>query len=107
MAAAERCRMLGQTYEAMELYDRAIQGAVENGCIEAEALVNEIAAKFYLEIGKKKIAKAYMTDAYFSYARSVDTAKAKDLKQQYPELIFATQNKADYPNKRLQVASHR
>jgi len=96
LAAAERCRMLGQTYEAMELYDRAIQGAVENGGIEAEALVNEIAAKFYLEIGKKKIAKAYMTDAYFSYERSGDTAKAQYLEKQYPELIFATQNKADY-----------
>jgi len=95
LAAAERCRMLGQTYEAMELYDRAIQGAVENGCIEAEALVNEIAAKFYLELGKKKIAKAYMTEAYFCYARSGDTAQAKHLEKQYPELIFATQKNAD------------
>jgi len=96
LAAAERCRMLGQTYEAMELYDLAIQGAVENGGIEAEALVNEIAAKFYLEIGKKKIAKAYMTDAYFSYDRSGDTAKAQYLEKQYPELIFATPKNADY-----------
>lgn len=95
LAEAERCRMLGQTYVAMELYDRAIQGAAENGYIEAEAFANEIAAKFYLAIGKKKIAKAYMTDAYFSYDRCGATAKAKYLVRHYPDLIFATQKIAD------------
>jgi PAS domain S-box-containing protein len=104
LAAAERCRMLGQTYEAMELYDRAIQGAVENGCIEAEALFNEITAKFYLEIGKKKIAKAYMTDAYLNYARAGDTAKLKYLEQDYADLIFTTQKIADHSEPAMAVS---
>lgn len=104
LAEAERCRMLGQTYEAMELYDRAIQRAAENGCIEAEALANEIAAKFYLELGKKKIAKAYMTDAYFGYDRSGYTAQAKHLEQHYPDLIFAIPKTAD--NSELAMAAN-
>lgn len=104
LAEAERCRMLGQTYAAMELYDRAIQGAAKNGYIEAEALANEIAAKFYLELGKKKIAKAYMTDAYFGYERSGDTAKAKYLVRHYPDLIFTTQKTAD--NSQLAMAAN-
>jgi PAS domain S-box-containing protein len=104
LVEAERCRMLGQTYAAMELYDRAIQGAAENGYIEAEAFANEIAAKFYLELGKKKIAKAYMTDAYLGYDRSGDTAKAKYLVRHYPDLIFATQKTVD--NSELTIAAN-
>jgi PAS domain S-box-containing protein len=95
LAEAERCRILGKIYEAMELYDRAIQNAAENGCIQAEAYANEMAAKFYLEIGKKKIAKVYAIEAYLGYNSCGDTAQVKYLKNNYPDLIVATQINTD------------
>jgi PAS domain S-box-containing protein len=95
LAEAERCRKLGKIYEAMELYDRAIQGAAENGCIQAEAFANEIASKFYLEIGKIKIAKVYAIEAYLGYNSCGDTAKVKELKKNYADLIVATQINVD------------
>jgi serine/threonine protein kinase len=62
LAEAERCRRLGKTSEAMEVYGRAIQAAAENGCIQEEAFVNKIAAKFYREIAHKNFAQTYMTE---------------------------------------------
>src|SRR6476469_7653247 len=38
LVAAETARVLGQNTEAMELYDRAIDGAAKNGYIQEEAL---------------------------------------------------------------------
>ena len=52
--------VLGEKLEAIELYDRAIAGAKENGYIQDEALANELAAKFYLDWGKEKVAASYV-----------------------------------------------
>ena len=87
LVAAEKCRVLGQKIEAIELYDRAIKGAKENDYIQEEALANELAAKFYLEWGKEKIAQVYLTDAYYAYARWGAKAKVEDLEKQYPQLL--------------------
>ncbi|NDJ21623.1 AAA family ATPase [Nostoc sp. B(2019)] len=88
LVKAEYHRVLGECMEAMEYYDRAISGAAENGYIQEEALSNERAAEFYLSLGKKKIAKVYMTEAYYSYNRWGSLAKVKDLEKRHPELIL-------------------
>ncbi|NJL65854.1 MAG: GAF domain-containing protein [Microcoleus sp. SM1_3_4] len=106
LAEAERCRKLGKIYEAMELYDRAIQGAAANACIQAESFANELAAKFYLEIGKKKIAKVYAIEAYLGYNSCGDTAKVKELKKNYADLIVATQINADNSAPKLPANSN-
>ena len=67
LVEAEKCRVLGKKTEAIELYEQAISGAKENGYIQEEALANELAAKFYLDWGKEKVAAGYMQDAYYSY----------------------------------------
>ncbi|HAX78882.1 MAG TPA: serine/threonine protein kinase, partial [Cyanobacteria bacterium UBA11372] len=87
LVEAERCRVLGQRYEAMELYDRAISGAKENDYIQDEALANELAAKFYLNWGKEKVAAGYMQEAYYCYARWGAKAKIEDLVTRYPQLL--------------------
>jgi predicted ATPase/signal transduction histidine kinase/tRNA A-37 threonylcarbamoyl transferase component Bud32 len=92
LVEAEKARVLGQKNQAMDLYDRAIQGARENGFTHEEALGNELAAKFYLEQGKEKIAKTYMTEAYYCYVRWGALAKAKDLEDNYRSLILRSQN---------------
>jgi predicted ATPase/signal transduction histidine kinase len=87
LVEAERSHVLGNKIEAIEMYDRAISGAKENGYIQEEALANELAAKFYLNWGKEKIAASYMQEAYYCYARWGAKAKIQDLEQRYPQLL--------------------
>jgi signal transduction histidine kinase len=87
LVEAERHRVLGDNLQAMDYYDCAIAIAKENAYIQEEALSNELAAKFYLEWGKEKIAQPYLTDAYYGYARWEAKAKVEDLEKRYPELL--------------------
>ena len=89
LVAAEKCRVLGQKAEALELYDKAILGAKENQYIQEEALSNELAAKFYLDWGKEKVAAGYMQEAYYCYARWGAKAKVAYLEKNYPQLLTA------------------
>ncbi|XZO01633.1 MAG: AAA family ATPase [Microcoleus sp.] len=87
LVEAERQRTLGQKFVALDLYDRAITSAKANEYIQEEALANELAAKFYLNWGKKKVAAGYMQEAYYCYARWGAKAKLIDLEQRYPQLL--------------------
>ncbi|HLO48477.1 MAG TPA: AAA family ATPase, partial [Kamptonema sp.] len=77
----------GQKAEAIELFDRAIALAKANEYIQEEALANELAANFYLDWGKQRIAGEYMTNAYYAYARWGAEAKVADLEKRYPQLL--------------------
>jgi predicted ATPase/signal transduction histidine kinase len=87
LIAAEKARVCGQYRDAAEFYDRAISLAKENGYIQEEALANELAAKFYLNWGKEKVAAGYMQEAYYCYARWGAKAKVEDLTTRYPQLL--------------------
>ncbi|MFB2980286.1 AAA family ATPase [Microseira sp. BLCC-F43] len=87
LVEAEKCRVLGKNYEAGDWYDRAISGAKANGYIQEEALSNELAAKFYLDWGKEKVAAGYMQAAYYCYAKWGAKAKVEDLATRYPKLL--------------------
>ncbi|HLO49004.1 MAG TPA: GAF domain-containing protein, partial [Kamptonema sp.] len=87
LVEAEKCRLLQQNVEAIELYEKAISGAKENEYINEEALANELAAKFYLDWGKEKVAASYMQEAYYCYARWGAKAKVEDLEKRYPQLL--------------------
>ncbi|MHC5733887.1 trifunctional serine/threonine-protein kinase/ATP-binding protein/sensor histidine kinase [Nostoc sp.] len=89
LVEAERCRVLGEKVTASEHYDRAIALAIEHQFINEAALANELAAKFYLEWGKERIAQEYMTEAYYGYARWGAKAKVADLEKRYPQLLAA------------------
>ena len=84
---AERHRVLQQKNKAIELYERSISLAKENGYIQEEALANELAAKLYLELGKEKVAQVYMQEAYYCYAKWGAKAKTDDLEKRYPQLL--------------------
>ncbi|OZH51235.1 serine/threonine protein kinase [Hydrocoleum sp. CS-953] len=87
LVAAERHRVLGERFEAIELYDQAIAGAKENEYLQEEALANELAAKFYLDWGKQKVAAGYMQEAYYCYARWEAKAKINQLEAKYRQLL--------------------
>ncbi|BAY29088.1 serine/threonine kinase [Nostoc carneum NIES-2107] len=90
LVEAEKARVLGQTLVAMEYYDRAIQGARQQGYIQEEALAYELAAEFYLSLGRKEIAQSYMGKAHYCYLRWGATAKVKDLESRYPQFVLQT-----------------
>ncbi len=87
LVEAERQRVFGNKAEAIKNYDLAIIGAKENAYIHEEALANELAAKFYLDWGKDRIAQEYMIQAYYGYARWGALAKVADLETHYPQLL--------------------
>ena len=90
LVAAEKARVLGQVLEAMDLYEQAIKGAVDNGYIQEEALAYELAGEFYLSRGMKKIADTYLKEAHYGYNRWQAFAKVQDLEVKYPQLITRT-----------------
>ncbi|MEG4996720.1 hybrid sensor histidine kinase/response regulator [Microcoleus sp. B4-D4] len=87
LVEAEKARILGQPLEASDYYDRAIAGAKEQGYIQEECLANELAAEFYLSRSKDKIARVYLTDAYYGYIRWGAKAIVKDLEARYPQIF--------------------
>ncbi|MEH1999428.1 MAG: AAA family ATPase [Nostoc sp.] len=87
LVEAETARVIGDKLKAMEYYDRAIAGAKANGYIQEQALANELAAKFYLDWSKEKVAVAYMQEAYYCYAHWGAKAKVEDLEKRYPQLL--------------------
>ncbi|HEY9643904.1 MAG TPA: AAA family ATPase [Coleofasciculaceae cyanobacterium] len=106
LVSAELARTEGRLYEAMDYYDRAIQGASENGYIQEAALANERAAEFYLAQGKKHIAQGYMTDAYYGYIQWGAIAKVNHLAERYPHVILAHQEAATMVNRAKLPAVH-
>ncbi len=87
LVEAERQRVLGGIPEAIEYYEQAIMGAKENEYIQEEALANELAAKFYLNWGKEKVASGYMQEAYYCYAHWGAKAKVSNLESNYSQLL--------------------
>ncbi|MEG4117324.1 AAA family ATPase [Microcoleus sp. N9_B4] len=87
LVEAEKARILGQPLEASDYYDRAIAGAKEQGYIQEEALANELAAELYFSRAQDKIARIYLTDAYYGYSRWGAKAIVKDLEARYPQIL--------------------
>ncbi|MGP1387320.1 MAG: trifunctional serine/threonine-protein kinase/ATP-binding protein/sensor histidine kinase [Thainema sp.] len=87
LLSAEMAAIRDKTFEAADLYDRAISSAKTNKYTQEEALASELAAKFYLNWGKERIAQEYMIEAYYGYARWGAKAKLADLEERYPQLL--------------------
>lgn len=97
LVEAEKNRVLARKTEALEFYDLAITGAKANGYSQETALANELAAKFYLDWNKERIAQAYMIEAYYGYARWGAKAKLADLATRYPQLLSPILQQAQTP----------
>ncbi|MGF1490599.1 MAG: AAA family ATPase, partial [Prochloraceae cyanobacterium] len=93
LIAAEKYRIFGQKFQAIDNYDRAIALAKENKFIQEEALANELASKFYLAEKKDKIARVYLKEAYFCYQKWGAKAKLKALELEYPQLFYSESQK--------------
>lgn len=85
---AELYRVLGEEHQATNSYDRAAALARENGYIHEAALAYEIGARFHFSMGRREIAKGYLTEARYCYQRWGALAKVKDLNERYPDLLL-------------------
>ena len=87
---AEAARISGDELGAMTLYDQAITAAKEGESFRNEALASELAARFHAAKQRPKVARVFMTDAYYGYLRWGATAKAEDIAARFPHLLLET-----------------
>ena len=87
LVKAEKYRVLGKYNKAIKDYENSIQLAQENKYIQEQALANELAAKFYLALGKVTTAKGYIQESRYWYSRWGSLAKIRQIESQYIELL--------------------
>jgi PAS domain S-box-containing protein len=91
LLGAEIARIEGRMIDAEHLYENAIRSAHENGFVHNEAVAYEVAARFYLARGFKKIANAYLMEARYCYLRWGAAGKVRQLDELYPTLQGANE----------------
>ncbi|MEH2105471.1 trifunctional serine/threonine-protein kinase/ATP-binding protein/sensor histidine kinase [Nostoc sp.] len=105
LVEAERHRVLGQKAEAIEMYDRAIAKATEHKYLNEQALSYELAARFYLQWGKEKIAQDYLFNAHYAYTRWGAKAKVEDLEKRYPQFFTQAQRNSQFTTSKISSTS--
>ncbi|NER79865.1 MAG: AAA family ATPase [Leptolyngbya sp. SIO1D8] len=93
LVEAEKARLLGNHWEASELYEKAIQGSKKYEFIHEEALAYERAAEFYLALGREEIGQFHIRNAHHCYARWGAKAKVQQLEAEYPQYLLGITNK--------------
>ncbi len=94
LVEALKAQVLGQNWQAAELYEQAIQGAKKNDRTHEEALAYERAAEFYLELDRAEIGQLYLKNAYHCYSRWGATAKLKQLVAEYPQYLLGVTDRS-------------
>ena len=87
---AEAAESSGRTLEALEQYDDAIDGALEQGHWLNHALACELAGESYLRHHRARMARLHLRDAIASYRAYGATAKAEQLVARHAELGLDT-----------------
>lgn len=96
---AEKARVLGQNWEAQELYEEAIKGAKKYKFIHEEAIAYERAAEFYLSLGREEVGQLYLRNAHYCYTQWGAKAKVTALETEYPQLRVRITNRTDTTNR--------
>ena len=87
LATAEVARVAGDEVRAMSLYDQAIEAATAHDFPHHQALANELAGRFHLARGRRKIARAYLIDARHGYLRWGAAAKVAAMDARYVDVL--------------------
>ena len=86
LVEAERARVQGQQWKAVEYYEKSADGAHQQNYLQEEALAYELAAKFWLAQGKEAFARIDMMKAYECYQQWGAFHKVEHLADNYPTL---------------------
>lgn len=87
LVEAEKAKVLGQPWSALEWYEQAIHAAHKYQILHLEALSYELAANFYLECSMEKFAQIYLRESYYRYQQWGALAKVKQLENKYSQWI--------------------
>lgn len=83
---AERCRLANNTSEAMAYYEKSIGAARKNGFLQDEALGNELAGHFYLQLGVASVADTHLEKAALLYKQWGAEFKWRQMIEDFPQL---------------------
>ncbi len=87
---AERMRVLKQHDRARELYDQAIDLAIQSAYHNDASLACELAGRYYYSRGETRLASYYFNEAVALLSRWGAIALAEQLKQTFPDLLSKT-----------------
>ena len=83
----EKARLEGNNFKAMELYRKAINLSRKNSFINFEAIMCELAARFYQKADFPRIARTFYTEAHYIYTLWGAHGKAKWLETNNPDYV--------------------
>lgn len=83
LVEAERMRILGSRLAAMDLYDKAIAAAVQQGFVNIEAIASERAARFWYAEKKTDFGDIYLDRALHAYHLWGAEGKSADLRREF------------------------
>lgn len=92
---AEIARITKKTLSAVYLYDQAIKASKGNRYLNAQALCNELAGKFYINSGLENNARTYFHEARYCYHQWGAHAKVKHIEDSHP-LFFSPLQEAAF-----------
>ncbi len=95
MVEAQLAQIKQDIIGAMNLYDKAILAAQNNKFVQDEALTNELAGKFYLDVEKKDFAQIYIQKAHYLYKIWGANKKISFFEKQY-RLLLDSKNKNQF-----------
>lgn len=92
LVSAEMARISGDG-AAVDLYERAVDGARESEFVQDQALAQELTGRYWLARGRKeRIAQMYLRDARYTYEQWGARRKVEDLEAELPELLTGARN---------------
>jgi len=106
LVSAEIAGLSGETERAMELYERAIKLARENGFGYHEAEANELCAKYHLRKQRTGVARAYMLEACYGYQQWGATTKVRQLIERHPSLVAGFESPASGASPAVTATTH-
>ncbi|WP_437282284.1 AAA family ATPase [Sorangium sp. So ce375] len=87
LVEAERLRLAGEHWAALDLYDRCIERAGASGQIHEGALACELAGRHLLALDKPRLAQPYLVEALHGYRRWGARAKVQQLQATHAALL--------------------
>jgi PAS domain S-box-containing protein len=84
---AEIARLEGRMQDAVSLYNKAIESAKEFKYVNNAAVINELAARFWLSEGYEDYARLHLARSYQGYVQWKAWAKVKAMENRYPQWL--------------------
>ena len=87
LVSAEVARVKGEPGKAVDLYEKAVLSAAENGFTQNQAISSELAGKFFYSVGYWQMAEKYILNAHDKYNQWGADGKVSLMEQEYSFLI--------------------